>query len=160
MSFLSKLGSFVSKMWDQVKSALAAMIAKMGVFAPLLILAVFVFAPYLSIFAAGGMLASIGSVLTALGVYGSLALGLGLAWLVAPEGTAELIAVVGEVAGEIITAAVDVAATGFGALWNSLGSFKVPILLGAGYVGYNILFGGNDNEDDSVVVSSNSTNQY
>ena len=153
MSFTSKLGSFVSKIWEQVKSAVASAIAKMGVLAPLLIISLFVFAGPIGAQLALAGWTGLGSVFTAIstwGVFAQLAVGLGVAWLVAPEGTAALLSAATELAGEVLSAVASVAADAVGGLWSSLGWGKWLILGGVGYLGYQF-FASDDDEGDAPV---------
>ena len=117
MSFLSKIGSFLSKVWSQIKDAIAKVMEALGPFLPILIIAVFLFAPYLSgLFAVGSFGAGVFGAIASLGTYGALALGVGVSYLILPEETTALIESVGEVAGVVVGAVAGAVVTGVSSL--------------------------------------------
>lgn len=142
MGLFSGIGKFFKKIFTAIAGFFKKFLASLGAFLPLLIIAAFIFAPYLGpwltemgLGTLGGMFTALGGFTTTLGTYGTLALGLGVSYLVAPEGTQKLISSVVEVAGSLAKGVVSVATTGVTSLLTS-----TPVLLIGGCVLAYFLF--------------------
>jgi hypothetical protein len=144
--------------WDAIESVLSAIAEALGPLLPILIILVFVFAPYLGAWLTGMGFTGVGGALTALGTmlggtsWLALAVGVGVSYMVAPEETAALVSDVAEFTGEVIADVTSAVATG---LFSGLFDGGVPWLLlaGGGFAAWWFLIRDDGKEENSELSS-------
>lgn len=132
----SKLFSFLKKLVNKIVSLLKKLWKAL---APILAIAFICF----MVAVGAGILAAgfLGTLGTALGFWGSLAVGIGGAMLIHPETAKKVVDGIVKVASKVAEVAGGVAAGVAGGLFSGLfssGFGKGILLLGAGYVGYKV----------------------
>lgn len=111
MSIFGSIGKFFKKILDSIMSLVKKILDALGPLLPLLIIAAFVFAPYIADYlAAWGfpvgseIFAAVYTTISAYGEYAMLAVGIGAAFLIAPEESTKLVGQVGSVIGTAVGA--------------------------------------------------------
>lgn len=138
MGIFSSIGKFFKKIFDFIKKILSKIAEALGPLLPLLIIAAFVFAPMigpylteLGLTTLGSAFTAVGSTIGAFGEYALLAVGTGVAFIVAPEESAKLVESIGSAIGNITKAAASVVGSTVGSIFSSLGT-TFWLILGVG----------------------------
>lgn len=129
MGLFSSIGKFFKKIFEFVKKILKKIADALGPLLPLLIIAMFVFAPALGVYLTeigfgtlGGAFTAIGSTIGAFGEYALLAVGTGVAFIVAPEQSKKLAESIGTAVASVTKVAASVVGSTVKSLFSSLGA--------------------------------------
>jgi hypothetical protein len=166
MGFLSSIFDFFKKIFEKVMSAIKKVIEALGPFLPLLIVAAFVFAPYLGPWLTEIGLTTIGSAVTTLGavfteaglgVYGAAAVGLGVSALLFPENTSEAVDKIGDVIGDVVSNIGEAIGGGASSLLGSFfGDLGIVGVAAIGIAAWWLLSSDNSDQELTVVAGGES----
>lgn len=138
MGIFSSIGKFFSKIFDFIKKILKKIAEALGPLLPLLIIAAFIFAPQLGAYLSELGLTTIGSAFTAVGTtigafgeYALLAVGTGVAFIVAPEESKKLVESIGSAVSSITKVVGSAIGSTISSVASSLG-WTFWLILGVG----------------------------
>lgn len=158
--------SFLKKIFDSILKFIRKICEALGPLFVVLMVALFVFAPYIGPWLAtvgfptvGGWVTAVGTTLSGIGVWGQLAIGLGVSYLLAPDATSSVVSGIADLVGDVASATGDIIGSGITGLVGSV--FSSPIGLAVMGLGiWYVFFKKDENKVSSIDNSVENKRSY